>query len=62
MFNKLTMFLQESRRELQRVNWPSREETIRYTAVVIGLSLVFAFYLGGLDFVFTYLIRTFLVN
>lgn len=56
------MFLQESRRELQRVNWPSREETIRYTAVVIGLSLVFAFYLGGLDFVFTYLIRTFLVN
>ena len=55
------MFLQESRRELQRVNWPSRQETIRYTAVVIGLSLAVAFYLGGLDFAFNYLIRNFLI-
>ncbi|MEK7147193.1 MAG: preprotein translocase subunit SecE [Patescibacteria group bacterium] len=61
MFQKLTMFLQESRRELQRVNWPSKQETVRYTSVVIGLSLAFAFYLGGLDFIFTYLVRTFLI-
>ncbi len=42
-------FLQETLSELRKSVWPSREETVRLTAVVIALSIVFAFFLGGLD-------------
>ncbi|MFH1193028.1 MAG: preprotein translocase subunit SecE [Candidatus Jorgensenbacteria bacterium] len=52
MFEKLKLFLQESRQELRRVNWPTREETMRYTMFVIALSLGFAVFLGVLDFIF----------
>ena len=42
-------FLQETIGELKKSAWPSREETARLTAVVIALSLVMGFFLGGLD-------------
>jgi preprotein translocase subunit SecE len=42
-------FLQETISELKKSVWPSREETARLTVVVIALSIVFAFFLGGLD-------------
>lgn len=35
--------------ELKRVTWPSRQETIRLTAVVIAISLIIGFYLGIID-------------
>jgi preprotein translocase SecE subunit len=35
--------------ELKRVTWPSREETIRLTIVVIAISLIIAFYIGIID-------------
>jgi len=57
MFSKLIPFLQESKQELKRVNWPSREETIRLTLVVILLSLAVAIFLGALDFIFAYLLE-----
>ncbi|MFH1162274.1 MAG: preprotein translocase subunit SecE [Candidatus Jorgensenbacteria bacterium] len=52
MIERAKLFLQESRQELRRVNWPTREETMRYTVFVIVLSLGFAVFLGVLDFVF----------
>lgn len=52
MFEKLKKFLEESRYELKRVNWPTREQTMRYTLFVIGLSVGTAVFLGILDFGF----------
>lgn len=52
--NKMLIFIQEARQELRRVNWPTREETIRLTLVVIVLSVAVAFFLGILDFIFLY--------
>ncbi|PIR07525.1 preprotein translocase subunit SecE [Candidatus Jorgensenbacteria bacterium CG_4_10_14_0_8_um_filter_39_13] len=49
---KLKIFLQESRQELKRVNWPTKKETVKYTLFVIGLSLIVAAFLGLLDFIF----------
>jgi len=46
-------FLKETRDELKKVVWPTREEVIRLTGVVILVSLVVGIFLGGLDFVFT---------
>lgn len=46
-------FLKETQDELKKVVWPTREEVIRLTTVVILVSLIVGVFLGGLDFVFT---------
>jgi preprotein translocase subunit SecE len=61
IFTKITNFLKETRVEMKKVNWPTRKETIKYTFIVIGLSFVIAFFLGGLDLLFTLLITKFLL-
>jgi len=55
--NKLGTFLKEVRLEIKKINWPTRQETIKYTFVVIGVSFVVAAFLGGLDFIFSYLLQ-----
>ncbi|MFH1171684.1 MAG: preprotein translocase subunit SecE [bacterium] len=50
MANKLVTYLKESRDELRRVVWPTRQETIRNTLLVIGVSLGVALFLGLIDF------------
>lgn len=52
MFERIKIFLQESRQELKRVNWPTRAETLRYTLFVIGFSIGIAILLGVADFAF----------
>lgn len=46
-------FLKEVRDELKKVVWPTRNEVIRLTSLVIVISLIVGFFLGGLDYVFT---------
>jgi len=48
----LQRWLRETRAELRKVTWPTREEALRLTYVVIGLSLVMGAVLGGADFIF----------
>lgn len=49
-------FLREVQTELKRVDWPSREKTIRLTIVVITASIAVGAYIGSLDAVFTLLL------
>ena len=49
-------FFRETRGELKKVVWPTRQETIRLTLVVIIISLIVGIFLGGLDFVFVKII------
>lgn len=48
-------FLKEAKLEVKKVNWPSRQETLRYTLVVIGVSLATAIFLGGIDYILAFL-------
>jgi preprotein translocase subunit SecE len=48
---KIIAFFQESFAELKKVTWPSREETIASTKVVIVSTLIIAFMLGLVDLV-----------
>jgi preprotein translocase subunit SecE len=50
---KIQKFFQETIGELRKVSWPTRREAIRLTWIVIGVILVMALLLGGLDFVYT---------
>jgi preprotein translocase subunit SecE len=43
--------------ELQKVSWPTRQETTKLTIVVIAASLFVGLYIGGLDIVFAQMLR-----
>ena len=42
-------FLTSVKAEMQKVNWPTREELIKATRMVVGLSIVLGIIIGLLD-------------
>jgi len=42
---------------MQRVHWPTRQETVKYTLIVAGMSIVLAAFLGGLDIIFSFVLN-----
>jgi preprotein translocase subunit SecE len=44
-------FVSEAYTELKRVHWPSRQETIAFTWVVIAVVAFTSLYLGVVDFI-----------
>jgi preprotein translocase subunit SecE len=46
---RLFQYFKESKEELKKVTWPSKQEINKYTLVVIVLSLVIAGFFGGFD-------------
>ena len=56
---KLITYLKEVYLETKKVNWPTRQETVRYTLIVIGLSVAVAIFLGSVDFILTTLLNKF---
>ena len=45
----LISYLREAKEELQKVSWPSRMATVRYSLLVIGVSILMAGFFAGLD-------------
>jgi preprotein translocase SecE subunit len=62
MFAKIKSFFAESRNEFRHVNWPTRQEAIRLTSIVIGIALGLAIFLGACDYLFAYLIKAFILQ
>lgn len=50
-------FLAEVWGELQKAEWPTRQEGMRLTGIVIAISVAVGFVLGGIDFLFNLLAR-----
>jgi preprotein translocase subunit SecE len=48
-FGQLATYLRESKEELEKVSWPSRQDTVRYVALVIGTCVVVALSTAALD-------------
>jgi preprotein translocase subunit SecE len=46
-------YLRETRAELKKVTWPTREEATNLTYIVLGVTLAFSVFLGLLDWIFT---------
>lgn len=44
--------MQDVTAELKKVSWPTKAQTIDKTLLVLGVSVIVAVYIGGLDFVF----------
>ncbi|MFA7567988.1 MAG: preprotein translocase subunit SecE [Alkalispirochaeta sp.] len=49
---KIIGFFQNSYAELKKVTWPSREEVASSTKVVLVSVMIFAAFLGFLDYIF----------
>lgn len=47
--NPVFKYFVEAKEELEKVTWPTQKETTRYTALVIGICLGAAAFLGALD-------------
>ncbi|MFA6973918.1 MAG: preprotein translocase subunit SecE [Parcubacteria group bacterium] len=62
MGNQIVQFVKEAKAELLKVNWPTRPQVINYTLMVIALSITLAIFLGGLDYAFGYILKTFIVK
>ncbi|MCL5746889.1 MAG: preprotein translocase subunit SecE [Patescibacteria group bacterium] len=48
--------MKETRDELKKVVWPTRDEVIRLTSVVIIVSVIVGIFLGGIDYILTNLL------
>ncbi|MEA2020344.1 MAG: preprotein translocase subunit SecE [Patescibacteria group bacterium] len=55
--NSLTKFLKEVRQEMKKVVWPSKDEAIKLTAIVLGVVIFIGLYIAFLDYIFSRLIR-----
>jgi preprotein translocase subunit SecE len=54
-FGRGMRFVTDARSELTRVTWPTRNEVVATTIVVILTSLVFGLYLWGIDVILSWL-------
>lgn len=50
---KFIEYLKEVKAELKNVTWPTRQQTIYATIAVLAISILVAYYLGLLDYLFS---------
>lgn len=59
--NQAITFLKEVREELDKVVWPTKNQAIRYTILVVIVATSVGLALGGLDYILT-LLTDFLIK
>jgi preprotein translocase subunit SecE len=50
--NAVTRYWRETRAELRKVHWPTREEAWNLTRIVLAVTVIMALLLGFLDYLF----------
>jgi len=55
-YKKLGNFFRDVRSELKKVTWPSKNEVVSTTIVVIAATVFFGFYLFFMDVIFSWVI------
>ena len=51
--NAVVRYFKETRAELRKVSWPSREEAVNLTVIVMTVTIAMAAFLGVVDFLFS---------
>lgn len=51
--NKTVSYFSEAKTELQKVIWPTKRDTFRYTVMVIGACVGIGLFFAALDFGFS---------
>jgi len=50
--NKIVRYFADSFSELRKVTWPTKNQAIKLTAIVLGFCLFMALVIGVIDFLF----------
>ena len=48
--SSLIEYLRSARAELEKVTWPSRQDTLRYSLLVVAVSVIMAAFFAAIDF------------
>ena len=51
--NAVVRYFKDTRAELRKVSWPSREEAVNLTIIVMTVTIAMAAFLGVVDFLFS---------
>lgn len=60
--NRLINYFKDTRSEMNHVSWPTREQTINFTVVVMAFAVATGALLGVFDFVFSLILKSFILN
>ena len=55
--NAVTRYWKETRGELRKVTWPTRDESQRLTIIVIAVTIAFALFLWVFDLLFSSVVQ-----
>ena len=59
---KTQTFFKEVYVELRKTNWLTRQEVLRYTLIVLAVTIVLAAVLGGLGYLFSEILKRFILK
>ena len=59
---KVKSFFKEVFVEMKRVSWLSQKDVLKYTGIVLVITIVVAVFLGGLDYIFTSIIKVLILR
>ncbi len=62
LIEKVFVFLKEVFLQIKKISWPSFGESLRYTMIVLLISIITAIFLGGVDFGITTLLNRFILR
>ena len=61
MLTRLINYLKDTQGELQHVSWPTRQQSIVFTVVVIVISILVSVFLGFFDYLFSLILQKFIL-
>ncbi len=60
--NAIVEYFKETRAELRKVTWPTREETRTLTTIIVIVTIAMAIFLGLLDYIFQIVVAGIIVG
>jgi preprotein translocase subunit SecE len=57
----LITYLKDTQGELKHVSWPTRNQTIAFSVVVVLISIFISFFLGFFDYLFKITLEKFII-
>lgn len=61
MIIKPIQYIKEAQVEIKKVTWPTRQQSLQYTTIVVVISVTSTIILGGLDLLFNYILTQFIL-
>jgi preprotein translocase SecE subunit len=57
----LINYIKDTQGELKHVSWPTREQAIAFSVVVVIISIFVSFFLGFFDYIFKLVLEKFVI-